>query len=86
MSYTTGMELVPLCAMTAGEIGLIREVDGTADFVKRLCEMGLSHGSEIQMLTPGTPCIVAVNHQRISLRGDDEMAIYVEILRPALKN
>lgn len=81
MSHATGMELVPLSTLNAGESGLIREVDGPEAFVNRLCEMGLSHGAKIQMLTPGSPCIVAVDHQRISLRGDDEMAIYVEVLR-----
>lgn len=76
------MELVPLSMLNAGEAGLIRELDGSQDFVKRLCEMGLSHGAEIQMISPGSPCIIAVRHQRISLRGDDELAIYVEPQSP----
>lgn len=77
-----GMELVPLSALNAGEQGVIREVEGPAGFVKRLCEMGFCHGAEIQMVRPGAPCIVAMKDQRISLRGDDELAIYVEVTRP----
>ena len=75
------MELIPLVALRGGEQGVIREVDGESKFVKRLCEMGLCHGAEVHMIQPGSPCIVAVKHQRISLRSEDELAIYVELIR-----
>jgi len=80
------MELIPLATLRKSERGVIREVDGESKFVKRLCEMGLCHGAEVQMIHAGSPCIVAVKDQRISLRSEDEIAIYVEVVQPSAVN
>ena len=75
------MELIPLNSLKAGETGLIRDIDGTKEFVARLSEMGLSPGTVIRMIQPGAPCILGVKDQRLSLRGDEELGIYVELAR-----
>jgi len=75
------MELIPLSSLRAGESAWIRDVDGSEVFLKRLCEMGLSLGAEVRMIQPGAPCILAVRDQRLSLRGEDELGIYVEVQR-----
>jgi hypothetical protein len=43
--------------------------------------MGLRAGVEIRMVQPGSPCIVAFDHQRLTFRGDDEAVVLVEVAR-----
>ena len=69
--------IVPLTLMAAGESGQIIQVDGSADVVHRLAEMGLREQAFIRMVQPGCPCIIALNDQRLSLRADDDVEILV---------
>lgn len=70
-------QVVPLQLLAAGERGRVFDVDGHRDLVTRLAEMGLREGVEIEMLQPGCPCIIAVQHHRLSFRGE-EAQIFVE--------
>lgn len=65
--------------LSPGEIGCVREVGGEKTLVRRLDEMGLRAGVEIRMVQPGTPCIVALDHQRLSFRGEDDAVVMVEV-------
>lgn len=71
--------LIPLELMAAGESGRILEIDGHASFVHRLAELGISAGTPIEMIRPGAPCILAVNHQRLSLRLEDAASVLVDL-------
>ena len=73
--------LVPLELLTAGEHGRINELDGSPEFVHRLEEMGLRVGALVCMVQPGSPCILAVGHQRFSLRIDESAIVLVEVIR-----
>jgi ferrous iron transport protein A len=75
------MQLVPLELMVAGEHGRVHEVDGSAAFVVRLQELGLQEGAEVEMVKIGSPCILAINQQRFSLRFDDQATVLVEVTR-----
>lgn len=75
------MQIVPLALMATGESGRVCDVDGTPDVVVRLEEMGLNVGAKLTMIKTGSPCIVAVNDQRFSLRLDDSATIMVEVIR-----
>ena len=77
----TAMQLVPLEMMTIGEHGCVRDVDGSPDFVVRLHEMGLHEGAKVRMVKTGSPCILAVNEHRFSLRFDDCATVMVELTR-----
>ena len=77
----TAMQLVPLEMMTIGEHGCVRDVDGSPDFVVRLQEMGLHEGARVRMVKTGSPCILAVNEHRFSLRFDDRATVLVELTR-----
>jgi Fe2+ transport system protein FeoA len=74
--------IVPLHLLAAGESGSICEIGGNAHLVRRLDEMGLRSGAAVRMVQPGHPCIVALDHQRLSFRGDDEAIVLVEVFRP----
>lgn len=75
------MQLVPLELMATGEQGSVHDVDGSPEFVVRLQEMGLNVGARVKMVKAGSPCIVAVNEQRFSLRFDEYTTVMVEVTR-----
>jgi Fe2+ transport system protein FeoA len=54
------------------------DIDGDQDLVHRLAEMGVCPGAELQMVRPGSPCIIALDNRRVSFRGDNAAAILVE--------
>ena len=75
------MLVVPLEMMTTGEQGRIHALDGSPEFVIRLQEMGLREGVPVQMVRAGSPCILSVNDQRLSLRFEDSTTVLVELLK-----
>jgi Fe2+ transport system protein FeoA len=75
------LNVVPLHLLHPGESGQICDVSGDDHLVRRLDEMGLRVGVSIRMVQPGEPCIVAVDHQRLSFRGEDHAVILVEVER-----
>ncbi|MCY2967888.1 MAG: FeoA family protein [Planctomycetota bacterium] len=72
-------DVLPLNLLSAGQSGQICDVSGETGLVRRLGEMGLRPGVEVRMVQPGRPCIVAVDHQRYSLRAEDEAMVLVEV-------
>ncbi len=72
-------KVIPLDMLRSGERGCICDLDGREEFVHRLEEMGLREGVTIEMLRPGTPCILGVNHHRLSFRPEDSTTILVEV-------
>ena len=73
--------VVPLHLLQAGETGCVCDISGSDPLVLRLDEMGLRMGVQVRMVQPGQPCIVALDHQRLSFRGEDDAAILVEVSR-----
>ena len=72
-------QMVPLELLRAGEQGTVVEISGRNDFVVRLEEMGLHAGARISMIRPGSPCIVEINHHRISFRIDESATVLVDL-------
>jgi len=72
-------QILPLELLQAGETGRVLEVSGSAPVVVRLEEMGLRSGVQIRMVQPGQPCIVALDHQRLSFRGEEAAVVLVEV-------
>ena len=62
-------DLLPLELLDAGEWADVAEVRGDACWVSRMAEMGLSIGSRLRILQPGSPCLLQVGDSRLSLRG-----------------
>ena len=71
-------ELVPLCQLTAGATAIVATVLGCADHVHRLNEMGLRHGAPIEMVQPGTPCILRLGSQKLGFRADELLSVLVK--------
>lgn len=74
-------QVLPLQLLGTGESGLVRDLHGNARLIARLEEMGLRAGAHVRMVQPGEPCIVALDHQRLSLRGEEEAMVLVELAR-----
>ncbi len=71
---------LPLEMMSAGEQGLVVEIDGAPELVVRLEEMGLHTGVRVYMVQPGSPCILEINHQRYSMRFDESVTVLVGLV------
>ena len=74
-------QTLPLELLDAGEQGVIVSVDGRPELVVRLEEMGLHTGARICMIRPGSPCIVEINHQRLSIRFEDSTTVLVDVVQ-----
>jgi Fe2+ transport system protein FeoA len=74
-------ELLPLNLLARGQFALIEQLVGQRDQVHRLEELGLRAGVPIEMLQPGTPCIVRVADQKLCFRNAD---LFNVIVRPGV--
>jgi Fe2+ transport system protein FeoA len=72
-------QVVPLEVLHPGEEGRICDICGDHDVATRLEEMGLRTGTHVRMVQSGRPCILAVDHQRLSFRVDEGVLILVEV-------
>ena len=69
--------LLPLELVGSGEFAIIEEVHGDTGLVGRLAELGLRHGCRLQVLQPGSPCMLQVGGCRLCLRSEEAMRIFV---------
>lgn len=69
--------VIPLHFLSQGEVAEIDQLVGRADEVHRLEELGLRSGVVIEMLQPGTPCIVGLAGHRLCFRRNDAVGILV---------
>jgi ferrous iron transport protein A len=73
--------LLPLDMLQTGETAEIAEITGDPGWVGRLADLGLRQGCRLQVLQPGSPCLVLVGGCKLCLRGDDSSQI---LARPVL--
>ena len=71
--YPTHM--MPLDMLRPGEWADIAEVSGEPALVGRMAEMGIRSGCRLQVLQPGSPCLLNINGCRLCLRTDDSAQI-----------
>jgi len=74
---------VPLQMLDAGQIAAVTDVIGQRDTVHRLHELGLRRGAEVEMIQPGSPCIVRLEGHRLCLRSDELLNVLVTPEVPA---
>jgi ferrous iron transport protein A len=70
-------ELLPLNLLARGQCASIAQLVGQSEQVHRLEELGLRTGVQIEMLQPGTPCIVRVADQKLCFRNADLFSVIV---------
>ena len=71
--------LFPLEGLRSGEWAEVAEVGGEPCWVARLAELGIRAGSRLQVLQPGSPCLLRVGAARLSLRADQAAQILVQL-------
>lgn len=70
-------DLIPLHLLAAGQLAQVEFVAGAADHVHRLHELGLCHGTQIEMIRAGVPCIIRLGENKLCLRGDELTTVLV---------
>ena len=70
---------IPLDMLRAGECGRVQEITGESAWVGRLAEMGLREGCKLQVLQPGTTCLLNVDGCRLCVRGQESSQILVQV-------
>ena len=50
-----------------GDVGVIRRIASGESGAKRLADMGFVRGVRVEMVRPGTPCIVRIDGQCVGL-------------------
>ena len=69
--------LVPLTFLTIGQTAQVGQVLGRPDQVHRLEELGLRGGATIEMVQPGSPCIIRLGANKLCFRADELMSVLV---------
>jgi ferrous iron transport protein A len=69
--------LLPLEMLQAGEWADVEDVSGEPEWVGRMAELGVRNGCRLQVLQPGSPCMLQVGGCRLCLRGECLMQILV---------
>lgn len=72
-----GEVLLPLNVLKASEEAHIAELHGDEQQIHRLAEMGLNVGAAVRMVRPGSPCLLAVEGKRLSIRLNPDVEVYV---------
>ena len=72
-------EQVPLSLLRAGQSAFIDQVMGQADHVQRLEEMGMRAGTSVEMVQPGSPCIVRLGGSKLCFRDSEAMGVLVRL-------
>lgn len=75
--------LMPLSGLLPGERGQIYSVMGNADLVRHLAEVGLRSGTRLEMVRPGTTCILRIDGAKLCVRGDELLRVMVSPLPAA---
>lgn len=72
-------DAIPLQLLANGQAGAIAAVVGKCESVHRLHEMGLREGAEVEMIQPGSPCIIRLGEHRLCMRADDLVSVLVRV-------
>jgi len=67
----------PLDMLLAGEWAEVAEVSGDPAWVGRLAELGLREGCRLQVLQPGSPCLLQVAQCKLCIRSGECTQILV---------
>ena len=69
--------LLPLQFLRAGQLAVVDSLIGSAEQVHRLEEIGLRKGSSVEMVQPGSPCIVRLAGSTLCLRDAELFQVLV---------
>lgn len=70
-------DLIPLQFLAPGQSAQIGQLCGHPEQVHRLEELGLRFGAQIEMVQPGSPCIIRVAGSKLCFRQCDLLSVFV---------
>lgn len=68
--------------LQAGERGTVSSINTHSDAAKRLADLGFMRGARVQMIKPGSPCIVCVEGTTVGLGAAHQANIRLEPFSP----
>ena len=71
--------LVPLRSLGAGQAAEIGQITGDPQQVHRLQELGVRHGTTVEMIRPGSPCIIRMAGQKLCFRQNSAVNVLVRL-------
>jgi len=72
-------QIVPLQALLSGQCAEVDEVLGDTEQVHRLQELGVRKGATIEMVQPGSPCIIRLAGSKLCFRETDLLSVLVRL-------
>jgi len=72
-----GSRTIPIGRLVAGQSAVVSQILGRAEDVHRLEEFGLRSGTTVEMFRPGNPCILRMAGNKVCLRIQPSLAVFV---------
>jgi ferrous iron transport protein A len=72
--------LVSLNQLSVGQIALVDSVIGPTAQAHRLDELGLRRDAEVEMIQPGSPCVIRLAGAKLCFRSDELLTVFVRPL------
>lgn len=70
-------DILPLSILRSGQRARVDLVVGQPEHVHRLEELGLRPGAELEMIQPGSPCIIRLGGGKLCFRADEATSVFV---------
>ena len=70
-------QMIPLSMLTTGDSAVVQSVVGGSELVRHLAEIGIRAGALLEMVRPGTTCILRVDGAKLCIRGDELLQVLV---------
>jgi ferrous iron transport protein A len=75
-------DVVPLHLMSPGSVAEVVALQGHPEQVRRLEELGLRHGAQVEMVRGGSPCIIRLSSGKLCFRHSEALRVLVRPFVP----
>ncbi len=77
IQMTAVPNITSLHSLRSGQVAEVREIDGPAEDVRRLAELGLRNGARLELVRSGSPCILRINGATFCFRNTGSVNVVV---------
>lgn len=75
------VDVIPLVSLSKGCKAEVCQLLGCPEEIRRLEELGLRDGVEVEMIQSGCPCIIGLAGSKLCFRPNDAMGVMVQTLQ-----
>ena len=72
-------DLLPLHLLQPGQLAVVAQLLGQREHVQRLEELGLRAGAAVEVVQPGSPCLLRVGASVLAIRDGDAFSVLVRV-------